>query len=246
MKCGKKEESIMEYVLDTHTHTVASGHAYSTIREMAKMASQKGLKLLGITEHAPKMPGTCHEFYFSNLKVVPRKMYGVQLLLGTELNIIDYQGNVDLSEHLLEKMDVAIASLHLPCLTPGTKEENTQAVIGAIKNPNIHIIGHPDDDRYPLDYEAVVKAAKKHHTLLELNNSSLTPGGTRANPLEHDREMLRLCKEYEVPIIVGSDAHMDEDVGNHEYAKALMEKEGFPEELVVNKKIEDFLAFLKQ
>ena len=46
-------------VMDLHTHTVASGHAYCTLREMAKAASDKGLELLGITEHAPKMPGTC-------------------------------------------------------------------------------------------------------------------------------------------------------------------------------------------
>ena len=54
----------MNYVLDTHTHTFASGHSYSTIREMAYSAKERGLELLGITEHAPKMPGSCHEFYF--------------------------------------------------------------------------------------------------------------------------------------------------------------------------------------
>ena len=48
-------------VLDLHTHTIVSGHAYCTLREMAKAASEKGLELLGITEHAPKMPGTCHK-----------------------------------------------------------------------------------------------------------------------------------------------------------------------------------------
>ena len=57
----------MNYVLDVHTHTIASGHAYNTMREMAKAASEKGLELLGITEHAMAMPGTCHEYYFQNL-----------------------------------------------------------------------------------------------------------------------------------------------------------------------------------
>lgn len=85
-------------ILDLHTHTVASGHAYCTLREMAKAASEKGLKVLGITEHAPKMPGTCHNYYFHNLKVVPRQMYGITLLLGAELNILDFDGNVDLSQ----------------------------------------------------------------------------------------------------------------------------------------------------
>ncbi|HIY19916.1 MAG TPA: PHP domain-containing protein, partial [Candidatus Blautia avistercoris] len=98
-------------ILDLHTHTVASGHAYCTLREMAKAASEKGLKVLGITEHAPKMPGTCHNYYFHNLKVVPRQMYGITLLLGAELNILDFDGNVDLSQRELENLDVVIASI---------------------------------------------------------------------------------------------------------------------------------------
>ena len=85
-------------VLDLHTHTVASGHAYCSLREMARAASDKGLELLGITEHAPMMPGTCHEFYFNNLKVVPRELYGIQLLLGSEVNIcLLYTSKVDLT-----------------------------------------------------------------------------------------------------------------------------------------------------
>ena len=78
----------MNYVLDVHTHTIASGHAYNTMREMAKAAADKGLELLGITEHAMAMPGTCHEYYFQNLKMVEREMYGTELLLGSEVNIL--------------------------------------------------------------------------------------------------------------------------------------------------------------
>ena len=54
----------MRDILDVHTHTLASGHAYNTMREMAKAASEKGLEILGITEHAVSMPGTCGAFYF--------------------------------------------------------------------------------------------------------------------------------------------------------------------------------------
>lgn len=54
----------MKFIADTHSHTLASGHAYSTIKEMAAAAEAKGLKALAITEHAPKMPGTCGLFYF--------------------------------------------------------------------------------------------------------------------------------------------------------------------------------------
>jgi putative hydrolase len=236
----------MEYILDTHTHTVASGHAYSTIREMAQMASKKGLKLLGITEHAVKMPGTCQEFYFENLRVLPRQMYGVELLFGVELNILDSLGTVDMQEEMLKKMDVVVASLHTPCISPGTKDENTQAVVETMKNPYVNIIGHPDDSRYPLDYEVIVKSAKKYHVLLEVNNSSLTPGGIRTNALSNDREMLLLCKEHKVPIIVNSDAHFDEDVGNHQYAEQLLNSLDFPEELIMNKSVNKFRSFLNK
>ncbi len=64
------------------------------------------------------MPGTCHRYYFENLKIVPREMYGIQFLLVYEVNILDAQGTVDLVQRTLERMDVVIASLHMPCMKP--------------------------------------------------------------------------------------------------------------------------------
>ncbi|MEW9095301.1 MAG: hypothetical protein AB2417_09495 [Clostridiaceae bacterium] len=124
------------------THTVASGHAYSSIREMAKEASKKELKLLGITEHAQGIPGTCSNIYFENLRVVPREMYGVELMLGAEINILDYHGKLSMEDRLIDKLDIRIAGIHNHCYTPGTIEQNTNAVIEAIKNPRIDIISH--------------------------------------------------------------------------------------------------------
>ena len=105
-KSRQKRGSIMKIAIDTHSHTIASGHAYCTIREMASAAAKKGLQGLAITEHAPTMPGTCHPFYFSNLKVIPRQMSGVEMLFGVELNILDADGTIDLSEALLKEMDL--------------------------------------------------------------------------------------------------------------------------------------------
>lgn len=53
----------MNYVLDTHTHTVSSGHAYSTLREMIQAAAAKGLEAIALTDHAMALPGSCHEFH---------------------------------------------------------------------------------------------------------------------------------------------------------------------------------------
>ena len=69
----------MNILLDVHTHTLASGHAFSSLQEMAQTASEKKLQILGITEHSPGIPGTCDPIYFRNLHVVPRLMYGIEL-----------------------------------------------------------------------------------------------------------------------------------------------------------------------
>ncbi|MDO5521739.1 MAG: phosphatase [bacterium] len=236
----------MKIALDTHTHTLASGHAYNTISEMAEAASELGLEILAITEHAMAMPGTCHQFYFENLKVVPREMHGVRLMMGTEANIINLNGELDMPDYLLAKMDLVIASMHLPCVTPGTAEENTNAVIAAMKHPSVSIIGHPDDARIPMLYEPLVKAAKEHNVLLELNNSSLNPNGFRLNARDNDIEMLKLCKEYGVSITLGSDAHFSTDIANYNYAFDVLNEVDFPEELIANTDVEKFLTLLRR
>lgn len=236
----------MRDVLDVHTHTLASGHAYSTLREMARMASEKGLHMLGITEHGVKMPGTCHSYHFQNLKVIPREMYGVELMLGVELNIMDFEGTVDMEEYLLKEMDVTVASIHPPCIRCGSKEENTRAYVKAMENPYVNIIGHPDDGRFPVDYEQLVYAAKENDVLLEINNSSLAPGSFRENARENYMEMLSYCKDCEVSVIMGSDAHIDTDVGNHHLAAVLLEETGFPETLVVNRHVEEVWRYLNK
>lgn len=236
----------MKYILDSHTHTVASGHAYSTVHEMAKTAADKGLLLLGITEHGIAMPCTCGEFYFANLKVLPRELYGIEVMFGTEANIMDYEGKLDMNQKLLSRLDVVIASLHIPCIKPGSRQQNTSAIIKAMENPYVNIIGHPDDARYPVDYEAIVQAAGEHHILLELNNTSLQPFSTRVGAKENDIILLNLCKKYGVPVIMGSDAHTQEDIGNFRNAEVLLEETGFPEELLVNCSVEQYKKYINR
>lgn len=237
----------MKILVDSHSHTIVSGHAYSTRIEMIKAAKEKGLEALALTEHAPKMPGTCHEFYFQNYMVVPRKVEGVQVMMGVELNILDEFGTVDLPERVLKSMDLAIASIHGPCYEESRSVElNTQAYLNAMKNPYIHIIGHPDDGRFPVDYEKIVRAAKETHTLLELNNSSQRPDGFRTNAKENAKEFLEICRKEEVCITTGSDAHIDLDVGEFGYIESLIQEIDFPEELIATTSFEKFYNLIKQ
>ena len=236
----------MEFVLDSHTHTIVSGHAYNTITEMAKAASEKGLSLLGITEHAERMPGSCKNIYFANLKILPRSFFGIYVLFGTEANILDSSGSLDIDDDLLSRLDVVIASMHLPCYPPGSRLENTDAAIGAIRNPRVCILGHPDDGRYPVDAEAIVQAAKEHHVLIELNEHSLAPGCARENARENDIEILKYCKKHQAPIIVDSDAHFCFYIGQFDRARALLEEVDFPEELIVNRSLQEYLTYLPE
>ena len=235
----------MKIIADTHAHTLASGHAYSTIKEMAAAGAEAGLQVLALTEHAPEMPGACHIYYFQNIDVVPKEINGIQMLFGAELNIMDTEGNVDLPEKICRELDICIASIHPPCYGMGhTIEENTRAYVEAMKKPYVNIIGHPDDGRFPVDYEVLVKAAKDTHTLLELNNSSLRPQSFRQGAMENVLTLLKLCKQYKVPVTTGSDAHVDVDAGNFNYVQELMESCGFPEDLVVTtdfKKLKPYL-----
>ena len=235
----------MKTLIDAHTHTVASGHAYSTIQEMARAAADKGIQILGITEHAPSIPGTCTPIYFRNMHVIPREMYGVKLLMGAELNILDTQGTLDLDERYYEKyLDLRIAGIHQLCYTPGTPEENTDGMIAAIRNPWVQIITHPGDGTADLLFEPVVLAAKESRTLLEINSSSLIPSRHKEKARPNNLEILRLCKRYEVPVILGSDAHISFSVGDYRYAWPLIEETGFPEALIVNDKPDFFLRYI--
>lgn len=150
-------DMIGKILLDLHTHTIASGHAYSTMQEMAARASEIGLKILGITEHGPSIPG------------------------GTA----------------------------------------------------------------PLLFEPIVKAAKDAHTLLEINNHSLHPRRDKTEARDNNLEILRLCKKYDVPVILGSDAHISYGIADYSRIWPLLEETAFPDELIMNDKPEMLLDYLR-
>ena len=224
----------MKIYMDLHTHTIASGHGYSTLKENIEAAQEAGLAYLGLSEHAPAMPGGPHPFFFANYKCIPREYGSLRLLCGVEANIMDYEGSLDLEQGILQRMDYVIASMHVVCVKPGSREENTRASICAMQNPFVTILGHPDDSRYPLDYEELVKAAKRERVALEVNNSSLKPQNVRQNGRENIRTMLRLCKKYDVPVLLGTDSHISCMVGHFEEALAVLGEVDFPGELVMN------------
>lgn len=234
------------FKIDAHTHTIVSGHAYNTMDEMINYAEKKGMEMLCITEHGPALPGSAHEFYFSNMHILKKKKTPIPVLFGCEANILDAWGKLDISDFTCERQQIIIASLHTCCYISREKGSCTQALIKACENPHVNILGHIDDGTFPLDYEAVVKAAKETGTIIEMNNSSHNPEGFRKNAKENDYEILKLCKKMNVPICLSSDAHMKEEIGDFSYLIPILKDVKFPKNLIINKDKATFLKALKK
>ncbi|OON98177.1 MAG: phosphatase [Epulopiscium sp. Nele67-Bin005] len=235
----------MEFYTDLHVHTVSSGHAYSTIDENLRVASSIGLKILGISDHTEGLPWGAGLYHFNNMKILPREKYGVTLLRGAETNIVDYNGTIDIPESSTRSLDYIIASLHVPCIEPNSdKALVTRGIIGAMENPLVKIIGHPGDTQYPMDFEILAKKSRETNTLLELNNSSLKPTSSRKGAVENLTEMLKVCNKHDLPIILNTDAHWADEVGDFTEATKLVEAVGFPKDLIINTQPEKLLEFL--
>jgi len=137
-----------------------------------------------------------------------------------------------------------IASLHEPCIKPGSREENTRAFLNVMENPNVHIIGHSGNPVFPIFQEAMVKKALEKDILIELNNSSLM--GSRKGSEGNCRNIAKLCKEYGVKIIIGSDAHTCFHIGEFDMVHRLLEEINMPEELIMNNDEFKLLKYLKK
>lgn len=232
----------MKLVVDSHTHTVASTHAYSTILENVEYAKKNGIKVIGWTDHADKMTSGAHKYHFWNLRIIPRVINGVIVIKGAEANILDNKGNMDvLEDEDYKDLELIVASIHSSLILPTSREYHTDAYINAIKTGRANIIGHPDDKKYDFDVDAVVKTAKEYNVAIEINNASMNIGRSDYGRIE---KILKACKEYGVNICCGSDAHFAFDVGNFSNVIPILEKTEFPEELILNTSEDKFLKFL--
>lgn len=222
-------------LLDIHTHSLASGHgSRDTITDMAGAAADASLEILGISDHGPATPGSGSSSYFRNLRLANRRLFGVNLLYGVELNILNENGDVDLDDELIETLDYALVSMHPDTFRSGSAVSNTQAFINAMRHPRVHFLGHPDDGRFPVDYERLLSAAKEHHVFPELNNSSLMPQAFRKDGLRNSATILTICKSLQLPVLLSSDSHGKSRLGDVRYILPLLEQCNFPRELIIN------------
>lgn len=230
--------------VETHSHTIVSTHAYSTLLENIHAARAAGMQGLCMTNHAPALPDAPTEAHFSCLKFLPREIEGIRFFKGAEANLMDYGGGLDLNNSILAMLDWVIASIHTPCLKPASLEEITQTYCCALDNPFVHCLGHIGQERYRCDYETVVKYAKDKGKVIELNNHSLE--GIRPGARELCTQVARLCKTYGCYVAVSSDAHYAGCIGNYTLVLEMLRELDFPQELIINRALDTFEAYLQE
>ena len=231
------------FVADVHMHSLLSGHAFGTIRELAAVAAERELKLIGVTEHGPGIPGTCDPILFRNFIDAPRELFGVEMLYGSEVNVLN-SGTVDLDQRHLNCLDYAVAGIHGLCYEDEGIVKNTDNVIRCMAINKVKFISHPDADTYPMDYSALVQGAKEYGVALEVNNSSLRKPALRPGCVGNYEKMLPLCMEYGVNIIVNTDAHDPSQVGDFTLARALLQRLEMDENLILNNDLQKLKKFL--
>lgn len=253
---------------DCHTHTLYSRHAFSTIAENVAAAKAQGLELLASTDHFSSMLFSDYRDirnyqYFSGYHIWPDSWDGITLLHGAEVDITDLKGGLfgqdivvthsttdevfdrpeSLYSHVTATSHFTIASVHGKTFaTRCTKKEATEMFCRAMMQPKVLMIGHPGRSGVPFDIDEVVKFARDHHRLIEINEHSagdiFEEGGVC-------REIAKACMKYGTQVAVNTDAHICVNIGKFPCVRKMLDEIDFPEELIATRSREAFLAALK-
>ncbi len=234
----------MIIAVDTHTHTDVSHHAYSTLEENLAVARKRGMEGIAVTNHGPALADDGADlWHFSSLKNFPLYVKGLRLIKGAEVNIMDTQGNIDLDSYSLAPLELVVASMHTPCFDPRLGPEAvTEGYLNALdRNKKINVIGHMGDGRYKCDYRRVLEKVKATGRIVEINHHSFD---VRKGSGENCREIALICKELEIPVVMSTDAHFSEDVGEVANSDRMLREIDFPRELILNTSLKKLAGYL--
>ena len=237
----------MQILADYHTHTKYS-HGKGTIEENVLEAISKGIKTIGISDHGYKHLAygiKLNDIYKMREEIdkLNEKYSNIEILLGMECNILDSYGNIDINDKIIENCDYIMAGYQFAS-TPTTlksmsnhcnnymikneksKDYNTKAIINAMKNNDIFIITHPGD-KGDVYIEEIAKVAKNTDTRLEINSS---------HGFLNSSQLVKI-KGIGNKFIIGSDAHIPQNVGNFDLAMKIVKEASVDLSLIENIKI---------
>ena len=242
------EKIISQYrmIYDHHTHTTFS-HGKGSIEDNVKVAVEKGLKSIAITDHGPghltygidrnKIKVMRDEI--ERLKLVYPQ---IEILLGVEANTLRVAPYIDLTEDEKKDLDIVLAGYHFGILRAGMvpnyisnhtglfagdssslKVANTAMILNALYENDIAILTHPGD-KGPFDIEDIAKACVDTNTMIEIN--------AKHKHLTIDE--IKLASKYDVKFVIGSDAHISSKVGSFEEPLKRALEAGLDPERIVN------------
>lgn len=230
----------MQHRSDLHIHTLASHHAYSTLLENVTYAAKAGLSLIAITDHGYGAPDAGNTWHFGNQVIWPRVMEGITVLRGAEVNIMDMEGRIDLTDRDLKDLDYAVVSLHPYCVRPVDRDAHMNALRTVLDHPLLHTIGHPADVLFDLDFDLLAKLAAAKGKYLEINEHAMRYDAV----YEKNLTLLAARKKYQCPVVLSTDAHVCFEIGLFSKTDRLLQEAAFPEELIWNQDPERVLQTL--
>ncbi|HXX28395.1 MAG TPA: DNA polymerase/3'-5' exonuclease PolX [Terriglobales bacterium] len=202
---------------DVHMHTIETD-GRNTIEEMAEAARERGYHYMAITDHSKNLAfanGLDDKRaieHMQRIRAAEQQIGGIRIFAGVEVDILA-DGSLDLSDSVLQQMDLVIASVHSHFNQ--SPEEMTDRLLKAIENPNTSLIGHPTGrvllrrDAYPFDLDRVLKAAAERKVAMELN--------AYPDRLDLCDRHLRSAKQYGVKMVINTDSHHTSHLDNIRY-----------------------------
>jgi DNA polymerase (family 10) len=220
---------------DLQTHSTWSDGKLSML-EMARAAAKRGIKVIAFTDHSASLGITQglkmedHKKQAAEIKKIQKQLGDSILVLHASEVEIKADGTLDYPDEFLATLDLVLASMHTSLRQP--REKVTQRMINAIRNPHVHIIGHPTGRLFPdregadLDMEAVLNAAAESGVALEIN--------AHPSRLDLDDVYARRAKELGIPISLNTDAHSEEDMDLRFYGVATARRAWLTKNDVIN------------
>jgi DNA polymerase (family 10) len=192
---------------EVHMHTVETD-GKCTIDEMAAAAKARGYQYIAITDHSKNLAfangldDKRAQQHIARIRAANQQTDGITIMAGIEVDILA-DGALDLSDSVLEQMDVVVASVH--SAFNQEPQQMTDRLLRALSNKNVSILGHPTGrlllrrDAYPFDMDAILKTALKNKVAMELN--------AYPDRLDLNDVHLRMARERGVKIVINTDAH---------------------------------------
>jgi histidinol phosphatase-like PHP family hydrolase len=189
---------------DWHCHTKYTD-GRNTVLEMCRQARKNGLKLLAFTDHVRKKLPYNFDDLVKDVEIASKKRPGLKIIVGCETKVLDEEGNLDVSQDVLDKCEIVLATFH--SFPNSDKKELESALKSMLKRPEVDIWTHPITffQKCPMcerEVNEIIRMCSKHNVLIEDN----------IKPRYRSPRLIEMCRKMGARTVIGSDAHGIEDL----------------------------------